>query len=118
MLRNLILFVVLSAAVIAGWFWAVNTFTPETKKEVAQEKKDQDKKDTDKPKEPDVKKLDQKEPKKESDPKKLAHAIAGSCLSDAVVDARIASASETLGGDGYHLTVTTTTRGAGIRRVV
>jgi YidC/Oxa1 family membrane protein insertase len=112
---NLIVFIVLSALILGGWFWITNSMNPSqdlakvdtkeqdekaraakekaNKQKAEKEKADQEKADKEKA---DKDKAD-KEPKKQ-------------------VKERPAE-TVTLGGEGFHLTVKTTSRGAGVREV-
>ena len=117
MQRNIILFVILSAAILGAWFWSMNASNTDPDKKLAQVGKDKDKeKPQEKPKEPDPKPKDPDvKEKKEEEPKKPPVKVEPK-KEPAVKE--VPSQSETLGGDGFHLTVTTTTRGAGVRKVI
>src|SRR6266849_1518368 len=103
MQRNIIVFIILSALILSGWFWFVTSMNSDAQKKLAQNAKEKEK-EKEKPKEQEKPKEIIKEKPKEPAKKPT------------VKDEP--SKSETLGGDGFHLTVTTTTRGAGIRKVV
>jgi YidC/Oxa1 family membrane protein insertase len=120
MQRNILLFIVCSALILASWFYFVSNQNVPTDKGDATKKlaKKQDEKDKKKPiiekkpdeKKPDEKKPDEKKPdeqpgqKKPSVPKQPAP----------VEPAKVAK----LGGAGFHLSVDLTTYGAGVRMVV
>src|SRR6516164_8676348 len=107
---NLIVFIVLSALVLAGWFWMANSLnTPkelakvhtrqnEDKAKAAKEKERVEKEKADKAKAEKDKEKSDKEPKKPQVKERPAETV-------------------TLGGEGFHLTVKTTSRGAGVREV-
>ncbi len=102
MQRNYILFVLMSALVLAGWYWFA---APTDKKKTTDDKKVAKAK-TEKEGE---KKKDEKEPKKEEQKK------------PPVIVKEVAEEPahfERLGGTGYHLTVETTARGAGVWQLV
>jgi YidC/Oxa1 family membrane protein insertase len=118
MQRNIFLFIVLAALVLSGWFWlviynrtpkdedAIAKAESDAKKEkdarvkAAQAKAVKDKEDKDN----EAKAKEKKEPDKKPPVEKIAK--------------EVPAKTETLGGAGFHLTVDTTTRGAGVRRVV
>jgi YidC/Oxa1 family membrane protein insertase len=101
MQRNYILFVVLSALVLAGWYWFV-TFTSTPNKKGADDKK-----------------IAKVEPEKTIEKKKEAKKDAKDEKKPPVVVEKAEPLhEETLGGEGYHLTVDTISRGAGVRRLV
>src|ERR1700676_3513467 len=106
MQRNIIVFIILSALILGGWFWFVTDMNTEAeKKRLAQIAKDKEKEPKKKIPDPEVKPPEGTPPENKLPDKKTP-----------VKDEP--SKSETLAGEGYHLTVTTTTRGAGIRKVV
>src|ERR1700683_4200392 len=102
MQRNYILFVVLSVIVLAGWYAFVATRDSQ-KKKPSDEKKIAK---VDPPKDNEAKKKDEAEPKKDEKPKPV------------VPEKEEPLKEESLGGDGYHLTVDTISRGAGVWRLV
>src|ERR1019366_7377088 len=112
MQRNIIVFIVLSALILGGWFWFITNMNSDAEKKHAQINKDKDK-DKEKPKEK------EKEPKEKEKPKEIEKPPKKHNEPDNKPPVKeVPAQAETLGGEGYHLTVTTTTRGAGIRKVV
>jgi YidC/Oxa1 family membrane protein insertase len=105
MQRNYIVFVLLSALVLAGWYW----FVAPTDKQ----KKGTDEKKIAKVEQPKTieKKPEVKEPKKDPQAEKKLIAPVKEVATEPLK-------TETLGGDGYHLLVDTISRGAGVRRLV
>jgi len=106
MQRNYIVFVLLSALVIAGWYFFVAPLDT-TKKKGTDEKKIAKVE----PPKPQEKKTDAKEPKKDVQPEKKPPVAVKEAATEPLK-------TETLGGDGYHLLVDTISRGAGVRRLV
>jgi len=104
---NFLLFIVLSAAILGGWFWLVSQQEPAKDKEMAKvdktEKEKGKKADPEKQDEKPAVKDKEKEKKSDPDPKKA--------------EPEPKPKIETLGGEGFHLTVETTQRGAGVRKV-
>ncbi|MBI1832815.1 MAG: membrane protein insertase YidC [Planctomycetes bacterium] len=107
---NFALFIVLSALILGGWFWLFNQQEP-SKEIVQAEKNDQKEKKKDPDKGAKEEKKVKEEPvkekekdKKEPEPKKIEAPQRPAAIA-------------TLGGEGFHLTVETTERGAGVRKV-
>src|SRR5436305_1895088 len=112
MQRNIIVFIVLSSLILGGWFWMMYTANNEAEKKLAEVAKNKDKDKDLKPKE------QEKEPeKKKEKPKEIEKKIEEPKepkQEEKKVPAKPAQ-TKTLGGAGYHLTVQTISRGAGIR---
>jgi YidC/Oxa1 family membrane protein insertase len=110
--NNVIVFLVLGMLIIIGWYWMVHIYhapTPTDKDKIAQ--KDPAQKDH----KPEIVKPKQKDPDpikekpKEKDPEKK----------EVKPPEKVPPAQTImLGGDGFHLTVAVTARGAGLRKVV
>ena len=114
-LLNYILFFFLSSLVLAGWYW-IAAPTPQKKddlkaKQISKAKDDGDKKQDEKKK--DEKKIEEdkkkKDEKKIEEDKKLPVKVVAKKKEPAKI--------ETLGGDGFHLTVFTTELGAAVSKV-
>lgn len=104
MQRNLFVFIVLAAGLIAGWYFLAAPTGDKRDKKIAQGDKKDKKTDTPPPvKEKDKEKLKEKEPEKKPE------------FKPAPPDEP--AKTETLGGEGFHLTVDVTSRGAAVRRV-
>src|ERR1019366_3350129 len=108
MQRNYIVFIALSAVVLAGWYWLAPPMP-------TQKKKEPDPAKIAKAKDEPVKKIDNK--KEDKDEKKEPKAEIKPPTKE-VAKEQPKAKTETLGGDGYHLSVDTTSRGAGVRKVV
>lgn len=117
--RNLIFFIVLSILLMTGWYYFLaptdlGKKTEADKKEIAQNKDDS--KDKDKTKDKDKKPPEKKEEKK---PPEIKKGPEPKEKPPAQKEAKEEPAkTETIGGDGFHLTVDVTSRGAGVRRVL
>lgn len=103
----MIVFVILAAGVLAGWYFlAAPTGDPSAKKVAQADKKEKPKDE----KEPEIKDKEKEKPKeKVKEPEKKPEVKPAPKSEPAK--------TETLGGDGFHLTVDITSRGAGVRRV-
>jgi YidC/Oxa1 family membrane protein insertase len=113
---NLLLFIALSGLILAGWFWLTTSLNPpkeiakvdtkETDEKAKAAKVNADKEKAEE-KKPDKEKAEEKKAEKEKKDKEPKKPPVKESLPQ----------TETLGGPGFHLTVDTTTRGAGVRRV-
>ena len=116
---NLILFVLLSAVILGGWFWTANFLNApkDTDKELVEE-------------DAKAKEAKAKAAKVKEDREKETKAVAAKArelkekeLKEKIKEeVNLAAKDEpaqtvTLGGEGFHLSVDTTTRGAGVRKV-
>ncbi len=124
--KNLILFVVVCAIVIPGWFWLGHIYNPpsDSKKDEKKLAKADDKKTPVEPKKANEK--DKSEPKEKTTPEKKIEPKAktepekkepAKKEPPAPVVKTEPLVTETLGGDGFHLTASLTSRGAGVRSV-
>lgn len=129
MQRNFILFILVSAAILAGWYFIAAPTPPKKDdvdpKKIAQiddtkKKKDptEEVKKKDDPKEEVKKKDDPKEEiKKKDDPKEVKKDDPKKKDIVAKEDAEERDRTEILGGDDFHLNVEVTARGAGVRKL-
>src|SRR5438105_76896 len=106
MQRNIILCVVLCALVVAGYSYLRISLSPQ-KKDLPAEKK------LVKAKDETVKKDEKKE-----EVKQVKQPVKEENKPPVKDVAQEPAKTETIGGDGYHLSVDTTSRGAGVRRVL
>ncbi len=111
MQRNLFVFIVLAAAVIAGWYFlAAPTGDPGDKKIAQGDKKD--KKTEEAPPDGKDKKTKEEKPPEKKEPDPAPKPVLKPSPKQEPAK------TETLGGAGFHLTVDVTTRGAAVRRVI
>ncbi len=112
--NNIILFIVLSALILGAWFWHITYNKPS--QEVAQvDQKDKKPKDIDDKE----KAAREKAAKKKAELERVEKEKAANEIAKKDKDAKEPPLETvTLGGDSFHLTVDTITRGAGISKVV
>ena len=114
MWRNIILFAVLCIAVIAGWYWAVVNFAQPDPEVIAKNQEIAEKKQKELA-EKKAKELAEKKKKDEQKPEKPPEPVKPKDVAkDAPKGAPLQN--DVLGGEGFHLTVKTISRGAGVRR--
>jgi YidC/Oxa1 family membrane protein insertase len=122
---NLVVFVTLTAAILGLWFWLVApTQPPKENVEVAKKEKSKDdakaKAETKdkKDKEAEDKAAKEREAKAKADKDKADKEKADKVAAEKKKADELPLVTESLGGDGFHLTVDTTSRGAAVRKVV
>src|SRR5260370_40183684 len=113
---NLIVFIVLSALILGGWFWMANSLN--TPKELAKvdTRENEDKAKAAKEKAEKARVEKEKAEREKAEKENAEKATAAKEPKNPLVKEAPAE-TEKHGGEGFHLTVHTISRGAGVRRV-